>query len=692
MADYKPSMLPLAPRHDTVSIERIQRTINQQTPNVWYNYNFPITDYIDHLYYPIIDTREVTLARRTTEQYLANGAEAEATGEVTYGVKARNALILRTIGLRYESIVYDLLHKILNENKHQMEFFKGKRGVSEADRKQCVANGTHPNLRFIDSVHAWKMTDKDFRNIDVITNCLLIPTGYKDKFNLLFPMKHTGHMRAKDHQVFAMVYAPYLYTFTGIHKAYRSYTARYASDLSRLLSPCITVEELHAIILSVFETRGIKEGLFPESMQFFSSHQMVEIVNHVFRLGHVKGLMCYFGERALGIIKRCCTTSGVNYLKAVYYNYLALENALCAENSNTPVDFFYLDNSGVFSDFVLKLYGSSESFRLPSDHIKNDLWKCLVDFLMSQEIDALSSKSCFMRIYLVYEHNKDRLFSESDVNGFAGWIDKLHGAYIKLGSVNEARLVQATRAWIDGITGETEGMVQLTDFRGIIRDIATFCPTIYLHAIVKGLTFRARGHRFCEQAVWDSKRRMSYIRENQVDYMFHKTFQYSSWMQTTNHVYKRNLQTSQWYVQKERTMGQANYFLRLKMQSDAVCNGLAFANISFHESIVSRTHGDHRYLDAKNKLSYDGQRLFISLNYVDSTALMLSALDNVDKPVFLSETYNSSSWSKSRDAINLSETNIVDKIFLIPMHPERVTYNYESIENDADGTKIFESS
>ncbi len=694
--------LPAHPYTDSI----FTKCAAEKRPQVWYNYDFPITDFADILYYPMPDNREAQFSRRSNHEYIEDGEQAILTNvKEVNGVKGVCPLLKKLKYFKYENLSWDGMHREMNSNVHFLEFYKGKRALHDLERKLCVAQGMFGFLRFTDGVVPWKMTENDLRNIDGIANCFLIPTGHKDIFNLKFPMHHSGHLRAKDHIIFLSAYAPYLYSFAHIHKGYKRFTARYASDLCRLFNPCISNDELDALILSVIETRSIQEGIFPESEQFFVCHEIMEIVHNIKTMGHIKGQMCFFGERALAIIARCCPKGGVNYLRALYYKYVALENILSSitNNRNNIVDTSFLDNCGRYSDFALKLYGNSDSHQLNRNH-KNVFWACVIEFLDSQVIDNIITKSSLYRMHVIYEHNCKALQFNIPggvlVEGFSDWIDKLFNAY-NMHKQHGLPLMQYARGLVSEVNGAGDGALNYTDFGTIIREVANFFPVVYTKAIIKGISFRCRGVQYSETAVFTSRRvrtapgeplinkHTTYVKENEVDFAWSKALQYSSWVQITNHFYGHDIKRNAWYVQQRKEIGQLNYCFRLKLPCDAICNGLAFGNVSFHKSTIDKSHGNLHCINV-TRCSYYGKRNFVCLNYVDSTSLAVSALDNVELPVFKSETYNSCSWTMGRDKINLSSSGVVDKLYFIPMHPERQTFWYGDVEKDDDGTKCFE--
>jgi len=58
--------------------------------------------------------------------------------------------------------------------------------------------------------------------------------------------------------------------------------------VNKLLNPCITENELDAIIESLCEICAIQEGLLPDCDQCFIFHEIIGIVNHIKKFGCVQ--------------------------------------------------------------------------------------------------------------------------------------------------------------------------------------------------------------------------------------------------------------------------------------------------------------------------------------------------------------------------------------------------------------------
>lgn len=374
---------------------------------------------------------------------------------------------------------------------------------------------------------------------------------------------------------------------------------------------------------------------------------------------------------------------------------------------NEPTDMSFFDNEGNYTDFALKLYGSGAPVGEFNQYLRNGFFMAVVDYVLGQNISNLCEKSSFCRLYEVYRFmTKTNLRTSEEVknvviDNFAHWLELLHAGYLSFCS-RGGELINHIRGLVDGVDEDRgpinasvsarRGYLIITDFDGILQDLVAFEPgQMFMLAVIKGLKFRARGTSYSEtrwatrstivRNAQDKKITSSLadVNENCIEHSWWDAVQYSSWARI-KHTERAHSE-----------LGQFNYFFRFVLPCDTLVNGLAFANITFHHSFADNTRAGTSCITADGLIpSLNGEKNFACLNCVDSTALIVSAVDAVGLPVHKTSTYNSSSWNKSRDSIELSTTNVMSKLYFIVMYPERITYQYRGIEEDLDKTKSFE--
>ncbi len=676
--------------------------------NLWCNYKFPASDYVGACYYQMPDSRIYgSNPRVSTTTYLTDGAEAELTHKPVNGVNGINKLVLKLNYFKFEyAAMHDLMHAASNASVHSLELHKGLRGLKHEHKALSIAQETFPFLQFDDMSVPWRLTAREKVKIDSLVNCCLVPAGYKTNFNIEYPMCRTGHMRAKDHIIFMTVLAPFMYTFTRLTKAYKSFTARYGDDLARLLNPCIHVDEVDALTDSIIETRCIMEGIYPECMQFYIYHQIIDIVRHIKKMGHVRGIMCFGGERALSTMGRAIGKGGVNYLKSMFVRYVALENSLMSKCSNKNSDPDQFDNSGSYNDFVLKLSGDTDSVTL-NDFQRNHLLIRVCEFLASQNIDRLGELSSMYRMFVVFEQcqKNPRLITsnKSKVLNFGQWLKALHYAHRDDKSKTVILSLVCSVADSKGLSTTTildlanQGIIMNSDLAlntGIIHQALSFSPIAYTRAVIKGLRFRGRGSNYCEKELLtkfhNGARREIFpsILENNIECDWHKTIQYSAWFRFTDK--KRVKKDGKSEIIVKRDIGQFNYFFRLKMPCDPLVHGLAFADVALHKAMTDLLHNGNHYISA-NIGSYNQEKMYVCLNYVDGTALMVCPMDVLEVPICHSERYTNATFQNEKGKLEINnDCRSMNRLYFLPMHPERMGFEYRTVLNDEDRTKFIE--
>jgi len=253
--------------------------------------------------------------------------------------------------------------------------------------------------------------------------------------------------------------------------------------------------------------------------------------------------------------------------------------------------------------------------------------------------------------------------------------------------------VQKTPGKVEEFT--KSGFMFLSDFNGILEELIRFSPTIYKQAIVKGLAFTARGKVFREAMVAPSYEDTSCVPKvvhtyptnplNLLENHWWKSDDYSSWCEIKH--YDPNEVTATTRTVTE--MGQSNYFFRLNLTSDKLLHGLAFANMTLRHTKYDAKKR-HFYVSPADN-SFNPSRQFVCLNYVCSTKLALSVLNEDNLPIVKQRKFGSARWTVDPKVIRIAPPNsTANRIYFLEMHPERVDYMYQSFEEDLDGSRNWD--
>ena len=443
----------LPPDFAVLSAPRFSRKRSVEKDIVWYHTDprFSFDKFAKEVRFPFPDHRErKKFKRESSDEYITSGLiarERRQTLETLYatgvkkrlknptdcsynGVKDVSPLVSELSSFNFENFCPDAMHMAGNISNNLLKVYKRERGLSDGSRVLAISQQTHVILKFKKVAPRWSVSLGQQDSIDAVVNGLLIPPNYKSDFSFKNPFKHRGHLKARDHMIWLMVYSSFALSFSSMGSEYITFTAMLAADLCDIFNPSISVADLHSIINRVYETRAVFEGLYPESEQVIIWHQLIDIVNHIRKFGHLRGLMCYSSERANGFISQSLTKGGVRYLSTMYNRYVIKESSMLGRFLVDTADTSY-NNDGIYSDFSLSLLGKSYDVII---HDKDTngvsfLFSTVFSFLATQELDNLFELSPFYRLYSAYEFLKDNHYSST--GGFYSWLCKLYSLYMQ---------------------------------------------------------------------------------------------------------------------------------------------------------------------------------------------------------------------------------------------------------------------
>jgi len=306
------------------------------------------------------------------------------------------------------------------------------------------------------------------------------------------------------------------------------------------------------------------------------------------------------------------------------------------------------------------------------------------------------------------------------------------------------------------------GEVFISDFQNVIPELANFGVGdhakkesfihVYKKAIVKGIEFNGRGTDFAENEVMvednrghqsnsaGMKTRVMVRKTNVVADCWSDKNQIDAWFRMTD-FYQQNTTVSARSVSKNsktarrknkskasttsssahvdpnppqqydrivsrQYVGQFNYFFRIRIKSDRLLNNLPFASAVLRKPTFDKSR-HHNFISGEDKDSYYPHKQFVSLNYIDSTAIAISALDEQSFPLLNPKVR--SKWILDKSYLLISANSLLDRLYFIELHPERLikkvvldesnkyvdvswemTTDYRTVLHDEDHTKTPE--
>ncbi len=264
------------------------------------------------------------------------------------------------------------------------------------------------------------------------------------------------------------------------------------------------------------------------------------------------------------------------------------------------------------------------------------------------------------------------------------------------------------------------GIVDRRDFLRLKDGINKFDPALHYKVLIKGIYFSCRGKEYSEHGKYYSSSNPAvnvYNDNNIISKHWHRRVQYSSFVRINNWVAvpygsgknvnkakKRSREKDQGDYAKDLNsvvqFGQLNHCFRLRLGDDLV-DGLAFANITMRIPIEEKKNY-HYYVSADDSESINTKQKFVCLNYVDSTAIGISAIHcphgeftlgvPMQKPQgeYRYSDYIPKGSVGKRNGIYAEKNADLSKLYMIELHPERLSVSYGTIKDDVDGTKVWE--
>jgi hypothetical protein len=705
------------------------REWNEELDTVWYHTDdrFAPHKFLNCVRFAFPDTRPTKIYRRLlNREYISNGQIARdkrSALELQYlngknrpvkavdcssnGIHDIASVIEVLDAFKVQNLGPDAMHLFANASNNFIKVFKGERGLQDGSRELSYSQGKHPAMQYTGWLADWECDKSDQNFIDAVVNGLFIPSVHASDFRIRNPMKQRGFMKSKDHMGFLMAYASFVMSFSNVAPEYVTFLAMYAADMCKLFDPSLTAADLSLLKKQINETRSTQEGLFPESEQIFIFHEIVDIVNHIMKFGHLRGLMCFAGERANGLISACITKGGVNYINTMYSRYILKES--CGLKNFLFKDESDYDNTGIYSDFSLKLMGKSVTLTHFGRTDYNNLYKVVYNFLQTQGVTEvmLLQRSPFYRLYSAY-----KVFTASGTSEFHTWIKNFFSAYhhennelknrffvnlcmsfeyAEEGKTKTISLQDSLKA-LDGHVFSSD----LLSVAGCILPLKKF--EVFSSLVIKGVKFRCRGKHFSVSRGDHNDLLRSYgwkkhysciarVKHYEVEERDAKDKVVSNAVASKRK--SRELPAGHRIVTSHKIQfAWLNCAFRMNIPCDPLIHGLSVAHCALRDGLYSDKRWQHS-VNVNEAIEHDR---FVCLNYVDSSPIVSSAFNSAGK--VLHRKGDLSAFTATSiphpECYAAEDNNILAHLYLIPIRPERLSLNYDNVLRDEDHTLLFE--
>ncbi len=705
------------------------RDWNEELDTVWYHTDerFAPHKFLDCVRFAFPDTRPTKKYRRLlNREYISNGLIARnkrATLEQQYlngknrPVKAVDCssnsihdiapFIEKLDAFKIQNLGPDAMHLFANASNNFIKVHKGERGLQDGSRELSYSQGKHAAMQYTAWLADWECDKSDQNFIDAVVNGFFIPSVHASDFRIRNPMKQRGFLKSKEHLGYLMAYASFVMSFSNVAPEYVTFLAMYAADMCKLFDPCLTAAELSLLKKQINETRSTQEGLFPESEQIFIFHEIVDIVNHIMKFGHLRGLMCFAGERANGLISACITKGGINYMNTLYSRYVLKES--CSLKNFLFKNEYDYDNKGIYSDFVLKLMGKSVLLTHFGRTDYNNLYKVVYNFLQTQGVkeSKLLQRSPFYRLYSAYK------FFAPGMSEFHTWLKNLHTAYHHENNNNKNQLfLNLCTCFVHSDEAEEEceltpselmntlnGHVYSSDLIAVADAILPLKKfQVFSSLVIKGVQFRCRGKHFSVSRGDHNDLRRCYGWKKHYSCIA-RVKNYSVEERDANDVVvgstaarKRKsvaLPAGHKIVTSHKIQfAWLNCAFRLNVPCDPLIHGLAVAHCALRDGLYS----DKRWQHSVNVDEVIAHDRFVCLNYIDSSPIVSSAFNSAGKVLHRKGDMSAfvATSIPHPECYAAADNNILAHLYLIPIKPERLSFAYDNVLLDSDHTLVFE--
>lgn len=507
----------------------------------------------------------------------------------------------------------------------------------------------------------WLLSTDDSKRADAVLNCILIPVGLKEKFNSKNVLLTPGNLKGDELIHYLCGYMTFSLQFTQLNACYKRLFALCSMVCANILSPCFTsIESIDALFNKTVEMLCLFECMLPDTVQKFSHHELLDIVDGLKKFGPVRCWWTLSGERLMKKFKECVPSGGVNALKTMHDAFVWKEKTSLF---SYECDSSFLDNNNNFCDNAIKMEGKCEILVLSSkeiDFIMYAVYHCIQISELDEDLQNLKLRSPFFLLYCSYREH----LGSKDVIKFKTF--KLWLKHISKDGRMEA-FVQYGKIIYDSLCSL---ILELRQWKQI---------EIYTRAVVNGLCHRARGSKF---AIIDDDLRTredpqgtegnaGYIADKLRSQWSDKEH-YSSWCKFTQWDFNATP------MEPKTRYGQLNYFFRINWKHDSMVNNLALASISARK-INKEFYKLLQYVPIHAETRV--QTYFIPMYVIESTNVAVCGVSGTSDakpgPMLKTKRPKPILISKTKETNKLPEQNYerrkqtISRLYLIDMDPQR---------------------
>ena len=542
---------------------------------------------------------------------------AERDGCPIQGVKGFSIVSVLPYFNLQEQFCYVNCHVIGNNSS---EFFQNVKGFNDsAKSKQCSINTKsfpwYYRREFVEDTGElpWRMTPLNRHILDAHINCIIVPLGYSQDFQVTNPFQQTDvlNLKGKFHAAMTLMELMVHWSFKPFDIAYKAYYLLFSKALMVLTKKKWSTHERIDMLMDIEQKinvlASIHEGIFPLAMQDFINHQMVDLCFGILLFGSCSGFNSFALERAGGIFKRWLKKGGVATEIGIMDRYDLFENhridAIYNQKLNEIFKVQPTKDKQVFADINQRalmdnldpnqLHFTDQRICLHDrieknneDHVSDgevyalleDCYKYIImKIRLEEHHDSQAGyDSALCRVfYSFYSYQKKSLSPDEtfqnyfeDVHSFSGTENPekiLRSKYFigpHIGCLPQYSYMQAT----------VEDLHQVLE---LVSELKTNM-VVYQNAHVYGLTFKSR----------------KIINANNLKYNWNSPEHIQSWVKFIDYTNYEDTTTKtsfgrRAYNSTDKYMN-INYFFRINFPNESHLHGMAFANGTSRNSFKTK--------------------------------------------------------------------------------------------------------
>ena len=280
--------------------------------------------------------------------------------------------------------------------------------------------------KLVPSTIPWNLTNDNMHLLDAHINCIIVPFGYSQDFQVNNPFQQTDvlNMKGKFHIASTLMELIIHWSFAPFDLAYKVFYLMFSKTLQQLLRPNKRKDDESLSILeqTVNQVASLHEGLFPLTSQNKINHQYTDLLFGIRIFGTLKGFNSFSGERAGGIFKRMLRKGGVANEVSIMNKYDKLEFKMIKTVYSQKLSTLFDQHTPLLS--ALNQHAFMDNFDPHFVHFTEHR-VCLYDEAKTKQLHFITDTEIYALLESLYVYILNKL----RIQGFHGDDKECKGTY-----------------------------------------------------------------------------------------------------------------------------------------------------------------------------------------------------------------------------------------------------------------------